>query len=146
MKIALAQQNYHIGNFEANTIKIITAIQQAEAQGADLVVFTELSICGYPPRDFLEFADFIKKSQACIQTILPYTKNIGVVLGCPTVNPMVDGKDLYNSAYVLHQEKIIGVQHKTLLPTYDVSDESRYFEPAHEWNCITFKNKNHKHH
>jgi NAD+ synthase (glutamine-hydrolysing) len=141
MKIALAQQNYHIGNFEANTIKIITAIQQAEAQGADLVVFTELSICGYPPRDFLEFADFIKKSQACIQTILPYTKNIGVVLGCPTVNPMVDGKDLYNSAYVLHQERIIGVQHKTLLPTYDVFDEYRYFEPAHEWNCITFKNK-----
>ncbi len=141
MKIALAQQNYHIGNFEANTIKIITAIQQAEAQGADLVVFTELSICGYPPRDFLEFADFIKKSQACIQTILPYTKNIGVVLGCPTVNPIADGKDLYNSAYVLHQEKIIGVQHKTLLPTYDVFDEYRYFEPAHEWNCITFKNK-----
>jgi len=141
MKIALAQQNYHIGNFEANTIKIITAIQQAEAQGADLVVFTELSICGYPPRDFLEFADFVKKSQACIQTILPYTKNIGVVLGCPTVNPIADGKDLYNSAYVLHQEKIIGVQHKTLLPTYDVFDEYRYFEPAHEWNCITFKNK-----
>ena len=141
MKIALAQQNYHIGNFEANTIKIITAIQQAEAQGADLVVFTELSICGYPPRDFLEFADFVKKSQACIQTILPYTKNIGVVLGCPTVNPIADGKDLYNSAYVLHQERIIGVQHKTLLPTYDVFDEYRYFEPAHEWNCITFKNK-----
>ena len=141
MKIALAQQNYHIGNFEANTTKIITAIQQAEAQGADLVVFTELSICGYPPRDFLEFADFIKKSQACIQTILPYTKNIGVVLGCPTVNPIADGKDLYNSGYVLHQERIIGVQHKTLLPTYDVFDEYRYFEPAHEWNCITFKNK-----
>ncbi len=141
MKIALAQQNYHIGNFEANTTKINTAIQQAEAQGAELVVFTELSICGYPPRDFLEFADFIKKSQACIQTILPYTKNIGVVLGCPTVNPIADGKDLYNSAYVLHQERIIGVQHKTLLPTYDVFDEYRYFEPAHEWNCITFKNK-----
>jgi len=141
MKIALAQQNYHIGNFEANTKKIIMAIQQAEAQGAELVVFTELSICGYPPRDFLEFADFIKKSQAGIASILPYTKNIGVVLGCPTVNPILDGKDLYNSAYVLHQEKIIGVQHKTLLPTYDVFDEYRYFEPAHEWNCITFKNK-----
>jgi NAD+ synthase (glutamine-hydrolysing) len=141
MKIALAQQNYHIGNFTKNTTKIISAIQQAEQQGAELVVFTELSVCGYPPRDFLEFTDFINACQQCLQDILPHTQNIGVVLGCPTVNPIADGKDLYNSAYVLYQQQIIGVQHKTLLPTYDVFDEYRYFEPASAWNCITFKGK-----
>jgi NAD+ synthase (glutamine-hydrolysing) len=141
MKIALAQQNYHIGNFTANTAAIISAIQSAEAKGAELIVFTELSICGYPPRDFLEFADFIQKCQDCLHQLLPYTKQIGVVIGCPTINPVADGKDLYNSAYLLHQEKIIGVQHKTLLPTYDVFDEYRYFEPASEWNCMMFNNK-----
>ena len=62
MKIFLAQQNYHIGNFEANTAKIIDAIRQAKADGGDLIVFCELAVCGYPPRDFLEFQDFINKS------------------------------------------------------------------------------------
>ena len=61
MKIALAQQNYHIGNFEQNTRKIIEGIEWAKAQGADIVLFSELCVCGYPPRDFLEFDDFIKK-------------------------------------------------------------------------------------
>jgi NAD+ synthase (glutamine-hydrolysing) len=100
-----------------------------------------LSICGYPPRDFLEFTDFIDACQKSLQSLLPYTTNIGVVIGCPTINPIADGKDLYNSAYVLYQNKIIGVQHKTLLPTYDVFDEYRYFEPASTWNCIDFKGK-----
>jgi NAD+ synthase (glutamine-hydrolysing) len=141
MKIALAQQNYHIGNFATNTAKIIAAIQQAEKLGAELIVFSELSICGYPPRDFLEFADFIQKCQDSLHSILPYTTTIGVIVGCPTINPVAEGKDLYNSAYVLYQNKIIGVQHKTLLPTYDVFDEYRYFEPASQWNCIDFKGK-----
>jgi NAD+ synthase (glutamine-hydrolysing) len=139
MKIAIAQQNYHIGNFAANTTKIIDAIKTAEQQGAELIVFSELSICGYPPRDFLEFTDFVNQCQNCLQQLLPYTKNIGVAVGCPTVNPIAEGKDLYNSAYVLYQNQIIGVQHKTLLPTYDVFDEYRYFEPASSWNCIEFK-------
>jgi NAD+ synthase (glutamine-hydrolysing) len=141
MKIALAQQNYHIGNFMANTTKIIAAIQQAASQQADLIVFSELSVCGYPPRDFLEFNDFINKCQDAIQSILPYTKNIAVLLGAPSRNPIAQGKDLYNSAYFLHEQKIQAVQHKTLLPTYDVFDEYRYFEPATEWNCINYKNK-----
>ncbi len=141
MKIALAQQNYHIGNFENNLTKIIAAIQQAELQGAELIVFTELSICGYPPRDFLEFTHFVQKCTDSLQTLLPYTKNIAVLIGSPTINPIAEGKDLYNSVYLLFEEKIKAVQHKTLLPTYDVFDEYRYFEPASEWNCMLLKGK-----
>ena len=70
MKIALAQQNYHIGNFESNTEKIIAAVKKAEAAGADLVVFSELSICGYPPRDFVEFEDFIRRCRSAVEKIL----------------------------------------------------------------------------
>ncbi len=73
MNIFLAQQNYHIGNFEANTAKIIRAIREAEQQGADLVVFSELCVCGYPPRDFLEFEDFIARSYAAIDEIKAHT-------------------------------------------------------------------------
>ncbi len=139
MKIALAQQNYHIGNFEKNTQKILDAITQAKSAGAEIVLFSELCICGYPPRDFLEFKDFIQKCQDSLQVILQHTTDIGVVVGCPTINPIADGKDLYNSAYFLYNKEIIGIQHKTLLPTYDVFDEYRYFEPANTWQCIDFK-------
>jgi NAD+ synthase (glutamine-hydrolysing) len=139
MKIALAQQNYHIGNFELNTQKIIDAVQKAANEHADLIVFTELAICGYPPRDFLEFEDFINKCQTCLQQILPHTQNIGVLVGCPVRNPQPEGKDLFNAAYLLYQGEIKAVQHKTLLPTYDVFDEYRYFEPAFTWNCMAFK-------
>jgi NAD+ synthase (glutamine-hydrolysing) len=141
MKIAMAQQNYHIGNFELNTNKIIDAIQIAEKNGADIILFSELCICGYPPRDFLEFPDFVNQCQKSIEQILPHTKNIAVVVGAPSINAKPEGKDLFNSAYFLFDNKIQGVQHKTLLPTYDVFDEYRYFEPADSWNCITFKNK-----
>ena len=72
MKIFLAQQNYHIGNFESNTQKIISAIQEAKQQAADLVVFSELCICGYPPRDFLYFKNFIDQCYAAINTIKMY--------------------------------------------------------------------------
>ncbi len=141
MKIALSQQNYHIGNFAGNTQKIIADIQLAEAQGAELIVFTELSICGYPPRDFLEFSDFINQCQQALHNLLSYTHNIGVLVGCPTINPLAEGKDLFNSAYLLHENKVAGVVHKTLLPTYDVFDEYRYFEPAYTWDCLMFKGK-----
>lgn len=141
MKIALAQQNYHIGNFEANVQKIIQGIDSAKAQGADLVVFSELCICGYPPRDFLEFADFINQSYKAIDAIKAHTNNIGVLVGAPARNARPDGKDLFNAAYLLYQNEIKGEVHKTLLPTYDVFDEGRYFEPAYNWNVLEFKGK-----
>ena len=139
MKIALAQQNYHIGNFEHNIQKILSGIDQAVKQGADLVVFSELCVCGYPPRDFLEFNDFINKCYEAIDIIKEKTDNIGVIVGAPVRNPATEGKDLFNAAWVLYQKEVKAVVHKTLLPTYDVFDEYRYFEPSFEWNVVEFK-------
>ena len=141
MKIFLAQQNYHIGNFEANTAKIISAIEEAKKQGGDLIVFSELCVCGYPPRDFLEFNDFIEQGLAAIDKIRQVADTIGVLVGSPSRNAKVEGKDLFNSAYLLYEKEIKGVVHKSLLPNYDIFDEYRYFEPAYEWNVLTFKGK-----
>ena len=141
MKIFLAQQNYHIGNFEANTAKIIAAIREAKTKGGDLVVFSELAVCGYPPRDFLEFNDFIEKSLESIEQIKQEADTIAVLVGAPSRNPVAHGKDLFNSAYFLHEKQIKSVVHKTLLPTYDIFDEYRYFEPSLDWNIIEYKGK-----
>jgi NAD+ synthase (glutamine-hydrolysing) len=141
MKIYLAQQNYHIGNFEANTRKIIEGINKAKAEGADLVLFSELCICGYPPRDFLEFDDFINQCYEAIDTIKEHADTIGVIVGSPARNPRIEGKELFNAAFLLYGKEIKAEIHKTLLPTYDVFDENRYFEPAFEWKCIQFKSK-----
>lgn len=141
MKIFLAQQNYHIGNFEENGRKIIEGINKAKEAGADLVLFSELCVCGYPPRDFLEFNDFINHSYATIDRIKEHTQGIGVLIGSPAKNPRKEGKDLFNAAFFLYNKQIQGEVHKTLLPTYDVFDENRYFEAAFEWNVIHFKGK-----
>jgi len=141
MKIALAQQNYHIGNFEENSKKIITAIEKAKKDGVDLIVFSELCICGYPPRDFLEFEDFINKCYESLDAIRQHADTIGVIVGSPARNLTKEGKDLFNAAYLLYEKKIVAEIHKTLLPTYDVFDEYRYFEPAFEWKVAEFKGK-----
>lgn len=141
MKIFLAQQNYHIGNFESNTKKIIEAIQYAKLQHGDLIVFSELCICGYPPRDFLYFRDFIDKCYQAIDEIKLFADGIAVLVGAPHRNAIVEGKDLYNAAYFLNDKEIKQVIHKTCLPTYDVFDEDRYFEPANEWNVVEYKGK-----
>ena len=141
MKIALAQQNYHIGNFEENTQKIIEGIGWAKKQGADLVVFSELCVCGYAPGDLLEFEDFINKCYAAIERIKEHADGIGVLVGSPDRNSGKDGKDLFNAVFLLQDKQIKSVIHKTLLPNYDVFDEYRYFEPAFEWNVMEFKGK-----
>ena len=140
MKIALAQLNYHIGNFELNVQKIIQAVKEAKTSGADIVVFSELAVCGYPARDFLEFDDFLKKCEKAIADIATYAHDIAIIVGAPTRNPKLEGKDLHNSAFFLVEGKVQQVQHKTLLPTYDIFDEYRYFEPATEWKVIEYKN------
>jgi len=141
MKIALAQQNYHIGNFENNTRKIIDGISKAKKQGADLVVFTELCVCGYAPGDFLEFTDFINKCYKAVDDIKQHADTIGVLIGSPAHNSQKDGKDLFNAVFLLYEKEIKGEIHKTLLPNYDVFDEYRYFEPAYDWNVLEFKGK-----
>jgi NAD+ synthase (glutamine-hydrolysing) len=141
MKIALAQQNYHIGNFEENTRKIIDGIKWAKQQVADLVVFSELCVCGYPPRDFLEFNDFIGKCYKAVDAIKEHADTIGVLIGSPSRNPRKEGKDLFNAVFLLHEKEIKSEIHKSLLPNYDVFDEYRYFEPAFEWKLMEFKGK-----
>ena len=141
MKICIAQQNYHIGNFEQNTHKIICAIEEAKKQGADLILFSEMSVCGYPARDFVEFDDFITKCYESIEQIKAAADTIGVLIGSPARNTNKKGKDLFNAAFFLYEQKIIAEIHKTLLPTYDVFDENRYFEAADEWKVISFKGK-----
>ena len=141
MKIFLAQQNYHIGNFESNTKKIISAIESAKQQGGDLIVFSEMSVCGYPARDFVEFSDFINKCYESIDVIKQHADTIAVLIGSPAHNPIKEGKNLFNAAFFLYEKEIKAEVHKTLLPTYDVFDEYRYFEPAYDWKVIEFKGK-----
>lgn len=139
MKVALAQLNYHIGNFEANSAKIIQAIDKAKKQEADLIVFAELAICGYPPRDFLEFDDFIDICEEHIHQIAKHCIGIKAILGSPSRRKETKGKDLYNSAFLLSDGKVEDIVHKTLLPTYDVFDENRYFESNRSTKCISLK-------
>ena len=142
MKIALAQLNYHIGNFQGNFSKMEHAIQQASAEGADLVVFSELSICGYPPLDLLERKDFIN---SCMDHVEKLAKTIGpelgVLVGGPEFNPHKEGKLLFNSVFFLNDGAIKQVFRKSLLPTYDIFDEYRYFEPNREFKALKFKGK-----
>jgi NAD+ synthase (glutamine-hydrolysing) len=129
MRIALAQLNYLIGDFENNIAKIKSYIQKAKDMPADVVIFSELAICGYPPRDFLEFDDFITRCHDGILSIAQECKDIAVIIGGPSINSSERGKPLYNSAYFIADGKIQSTFHKTLLPNYDVFDEYRYFEP-----------------
>lgn len=139
MKIALAQLNFHIGNFEQNTRKIIETIDSARSQGAELVVFAELAICGYPPRDFLEFEDFIQLCEKSMNEVAAACIDIAAIVGGPSRNPKPEGKDLFNSGWFLADGKVQQVVSKSLLPNYDIFDEYRYFEPSKENWVIDYK-------
>ena len=141
MKIAIAQLNFHIGNFEGNLQKMLKATAEAKSKSADIVVFGELATCGYPPRDFVEFKDFIRLSEESVDQLRQASEGIGIIVGSPTINPELQGKDHHNSAYFLYSGETILLQHKTLLPTYDVFDEYRYFEPSKKHHTVMFKGK-----
>lgn len=136
MKIALAQLNYHTGNFNDNTRQILDHIEKAKKEKANVVVFAELALTGYPPRDFLEFKEFLDECEASIYHIASHCIGITCILGAPYRNKLKKGKRLYNSAFVLADGKIKDVVHKALLPTYDVFDEYRYFEANKSFHCI----------
>ncbi|HEY1010486.1 MAG TPA: NAD+ synthase [Daejeonella sp.] len=138
MKIALAQLNYIIGDFNFNTSKIISAIREAKTKGADLVVFAELCVCGYPPRDFLEFSEFIDSCENSAREIAKECNGIACIIGLPSTNPKTEGKDLFNSAYFIENGELKAAVNKALLPNYDVFDEYRYFEPAVQFDCVDF--------
>ena len=135
-QIAVAQINVIIGDIDGNCQKIVSNIELAKTQNKKLIIFPELSICGYPPHDLLHFDSFVEKCNKGLQTILPFTQDIYVIVGLPSVNKNNWGKKLHNSAVVLYNQKIIQTVHKTLLPDYDVFDEYRYFEPNTNFNTI----------
>jgi len=141
MKIALAQLNYHIGNFDGNVSQMLNAIENAKNDNADIICFSELATCGYPPRDFLEFDDFINHAESSIDRLKAAADGIAIVVGSPSRNPSTLGKNLFNSCYFLADQEIKAVQHKALLPTYDIFDEYRYFEPAKSFDVVEYKGK-----
>ncbi len=141
MKIALAQLNYIIGDFKGNADKIIANIKKAQDQGADLVVFSELSVTGYYPQDLLEKKEFIFKAGETVQKIAESCEGIGAIVGAPCINENERGKKLFNAAFFLVDGKILSVHKKTLLPTYDVFDEYRHFEPNNDFYITEYKNK-----
>jgi len=141
MKIAIAQLNFHIANLESNLNKMLEAVRDAEGKGADLIVFSELSICGYPPLDLLEHKEFVDECINTVDKLASYSKQIGIVVGGPSVNPNVKGKKLFNTAFFLADGKIVQKVHKTLLPTYDIFDEYRYFEPNTNFELVSYKGK-----
>ncbi len=142
MKITLAQLNYYIGDFEGNLKKILNAVRRARDLGSDLVVFSELSICGYPPLDLLEREEFITTCNRYIERISEsIDSKIGVLVGGPEFNKQKEGKLLFNSVFFLLDGKVQQVFRKSLLPTYDIFDEYRYFEPNREFTVLEYKGK-----
>jgi NAD+ synthase (glutamine-hydrolysing) len=141
MKIALAQINTHIGNISSNASSIIQNIERAKRDGADLIVFPELCVCGYPPLDLLEYEAFIESCEKAVKQIAENCVGIAAIVGAPSHNISLEGKNLFNSAFFLEAGLIKQVVHKTLLPNYDVFDEYRYFESNNAFNCIEFQGK-----
>jgi NAD+ synthase (glutamine-hydrolysing) len=139
MKIAIAQLNYHIGNFQDNSLKIIQHIRKAKNENVDLIIFSELSVCGYTPYDLLERKEFLEWTQQAVEKIEEESKGIAAIIGAPTINLSQKGKKLHNSALFINNGKIEKIIHKTLLPTYDIFDEYRHFEPNTDFEVIQFK-------
>jgi NAD+ synthase (glutamine-hydrolysing) len=139
MRITIAQLNYHIGNFSKNKELISSAIRQAKEDGSDLIVFSELCISGYPPLDLLDRQDFIEKCNSAVFEIAGECTGITAIIGSPTLNSRPEGKKLFNSALVLSEGKIVFSVNKALLPTYDIFDEYRYFEPEKCFSVFIFK-------
>ncbi|MGC2744215.1 MAG: NAD+ synthase [Candidatus Angelobacter sp.] len=141
MKIALGQINPTIGDFNGNSKKIIDSSRQALALGAEMVLFPELAVCGYPPRDLLEKPAFVERNQQVVNQIAQEVPQITIVCGFVSPAKVETGKSVMNSAAVLRQGAVQFVQSKMLLPTYDVFDEMRYFDPAESQKLLPLAGK-----
>lgn len=139
MIIAIAQINYHIGNFQENTKKIIAYIKRAKQEGADLVVFPEIAIGGYLAKDLFRYTSFLDACEESIAQIALYCQDIACIIGAPVRANLSNTKQLYNAALVITEGRVQQTIHKTLLPDYDVFDEYRYFEPNDIFNCVDYK-------
>ena len=132
MKICLAQINPTIGAFKQNAGKICKFINTAKKQEADLVIFPEMSVVGYPPKDLLELSGFVDSNLKALEEIQNSVSGIAAIIGFVDRNVAQRGKALYNAAAYIKNRKIVSRHYKSLLPTYDVFDEDRYFEPTHD--------------
>ena len=141
MKIALAQINTTIGDFAGNTEKILQFIALARQKACDLVIFPELAIPGYPPTDYIDKQDFVRSNLGKLDHIAKASEGIGIILGYLDVNHDPGGKPFYNGAALLNEGKIISRVFKTLLPSYDVFDENRYFQPGKSNQVSHFSEK-----
>ena len=142
MKITLAQLNPTIGDIQGNLAKVEKTLSACSKDSPDLVVFSELFLVGYPPRDLLERPSFIARTQGAIEKLLKVSQNYGqtgIIVGAPQPNHQPTGKAIHNSALLMYQGKLLFTHHKSLLPTYDVFDEPRYFEPGMVDTVVKFK-------
>jgi NAD+ synthase (glutamine-hydrolysing) len=138
MKITLAQLNYHIGNFARNKELICNAILKAKLDNSDIIIFSELCVPGYPPLDLLDRLDFVEKCNDTVKEIAGECTGITAIIGSPVINNNKEGKKLFNSALVLSEGEIVFSAQKSLLPTYDIFDEYRYFEPGKKFSVFKF--------
>ena len=142
MKIALAQTNSTVGDLHGNAQRILSFARRAAESGADVAVFPELTLTGYPPRDLLEKQNFLDQTEQHLNALAAETKNLNLAIICGTVTRTgsSSGNPIYNTAAVLEAGKIAFRQNKMLLPSYDVFDETRYFEPAQKQYPLTLRN------
>jgi NAD+ synthase (glutamine-hydrolysing) len=142
MKIALVQMNATVGDIHGNRDDILLARHRAEQMGADIAVFPELCLTGYPPRDLLSIPSFVESNLRALREIAAHSGRMAIIIGFVDRDPTPEGKELYNAAAFLREGEIRATIHKTLLPTYDVFDEDRYFERSHETRLVPFQGRN----
>ena len=143
MKVAVAQLNPVVGDVEGNLERAVETLARFEGK-ADLLIFPELFLAGYPPRDLLKRASFIRKVQIALNRLVEVSKELprtGIVIGAPVSTGKDEGAGLYNSAFLISKGEVLACQHKSLLPTYDVFDETRYFDPAPEISVAPFRDQ-----
>jgi NAD+ synthase (glutamine-hydrolysing) len=141
MKIALAQINTVVGDITGNCAQVISLMEKARNLDAEIVVFPELCLTGYPPRDLLGLHGFVKSNYEALETIAAHSDRIGVVVGFVDHNEKKEGREFHNSAAFIAEGKVQAIIHKTLLPTYDVFDEDRYFEPSDSVQIVHFRGR-----
>ena len=142
MRATIAQLNPTVGDIEGNLDKVARVLPRAAQDASDLLIFSELFLVGYPPRDLLEREWFIHKVEAAVDRVAEMSRKFpatGILLGAPVRVQMGTGHCLHNSAILIHHGNVLHVQHKSLLPTYDVFDEARYFDPAKDISTVAFK-------